>query len=90
MKEIIFTFNPKEEQFSYVKFASGIVHRASEFVSDMLLSSNGRNKVTNVDLKSILGVMSLHQGIGQEFKITIEGKDEDLAYMSLESYVKNI
>lgn len=90
MKEIVFTYNPKEKNSSYVKFASGIVHRAGEFSSNISLSSIGSNRIVNVDLKSILGVMSLHQGVGQNFKIIIEGEDEDLAYMSLNTYIKNI
>lgn len=90
MKTIEFTYNPKENNPSYAKFACGIVHRAGEFKADILLIFNGTNKVTNVDLKSILGVMSLHQGKGQTFKITIDGEDEEEAYMSLKAYIENL
>lgn len=88
MKELRFTYLPKEDNPTYVKFATGIVHRASEFRSDITLKSNGDNGETIVDLKSILGVISLHASVGKELLITISGADEEEAYMSLKAYLK--
>jgi phosphotransferase system HPr (HPr) family protein len=88
MKELKFIYQPKEEKPEYAKFACGIVHRAGEFMSDITLKSKGTNGDTIVDLKSILGVVSLHASLGKELTITIEGIDEDEAYMSLKAYVE--
>lgn len=86
MKQLNFYFFSKESKVNYTKFATGLVHRASEFSSDMTLINETSSRPFEVDLKSILGVMSLYNGIGQQFLITIEGKDEEEAYMSLKAY----
>ena len=49
--------------------ASMLVSVANKFESDVKLIHNEKN----VNLKSILGVMSLGIGIGEEFKISAEG-----------------
>lgn len=88
MKELKFIYEPNEEKPEYVKFASGIVHRASEFRSNITLKTQCVNGYDSVDLKSILGVMSLHSGKGKAMTIEINGIDEDEAYMSLKAYVE--
>ncbi len=90
MKELRFIYKSKEAKPEYAKFACGIVHRAGEFISDITLKSKSTNGETVVDLKSILGVISLHASEGKELSITITGKDEDEAYISLKAYVEKI
>lgn len=88
MKELKFIYHSKEEKPDYAKFACGVVHRAGEFMSDITLKSKGTNGETIVDLKSILGVVSLHASVGKELTIAINGSDEEEAYMSLKAYIE--
>ncbi|MGL4523200.1 MAG: phosphocarrier protein HPr [Bacilli bacterium] len=55
--------------------ATVLVNTASKFKSDINLEFNGRT----VNLKSIMGVMSLGIPQGSEVKITIAGEDQDAA-----------
>ncbi|MDF7627303.1 phosphocarrier protein HPr [Leuconostocaceae bacterium ESL0723] len=52
--------------------ATLLVQAASKFVSDVTLSYQGKE----VNLKSIMGVMSLGVGHGAEVTIKADGKDE--------------
>lgn len=52
--------------------ATLLVQAASKFSSSVTLSYQGKD----VNLKSIMGVMSLGVGQGAEVKITAEGEDE--------------
>lgn len=60
--------------------ASALVQAAGQFTSDVQLEYNGKS----VNLKSIMGIMSL--GIGQDADIIIraEGDDEQAALEKLE------
>ncbi|MCF3944206.1 phosphocarrier protein HPr [Oceanobacillus alkalisoli] len=60
--------------------ASALVQAAGQFTSDVQLEYNGKS----VNLKSIMGIMSL--GIGQDAEIIIraEGDDEQAALEKLE------
>jgi phosphocarrier protein HPr len=60
--------------------ATLLVQTASKFNSDIQLEY----KAKKVNLKSIMGVMSLGIGQGAEFKIIIEGNDEQDALQALE------
>ncbi len=55
--------------------ATALVHSVSAFESDVNLEYNGRT----VNLKSIMGVMSLGVPKGAEIKITAVGSDESEA-----------
>ncbi|MGL4819330.1 MAG: phosphocarrier protein HPr [Bacilli bacterium] len=55
--------------------ATVLVNTASKFKSDINLEFNGRT----VNLKSIMGVMSLGIPQGSEVKITVNGEDQDAA-----------
>lgn len=59
--------------------ATLLVQTASRFNSDINLEYNGKK----VNLKSIMGVMSLGIGQGAEIKISAEGSDADDALASL-------
>lgn len=60
--------------------ASALVQAAGQFTSDVQLEYNGKS----VNLKSIMGIMSL--GIGQDAEIIIraEGDDEQAALEKIE------
>ena len=60
--------------------ATLIVQTASKYESDINLEFRGRK----VNLKSIMGVMSLGIGKGAEITISAEGKDEQSALDSLQ------
>jgi len=82
MKKIEFTLNIPNES-NLVNLCTGMVHHASEFISEITLSVNNGHKI---DLKSILGVMSLCMSNGKDIVIEIEGGDEEGAYLCLEKY----
>ena len=86
MRKLEFTLNiPKE--MTLINLCTGFIHHASEFVSDITIQVNDSAKI---DLKSILGTTSLVYANGKTVTIEINGKDEDLAYMSLERYAERI
>ncbi|UII57202.1 phosphocarrier protein HPr [Cytobacillus spongiae] len=65
--------------------ATLLVQAASKFDSDIQLEYKDKK----VNLKSIMGVMSLGVGQGAEIKIIAEGSDEQAALDSLEETLKN-
>lgn len=80
-----------EKQFTVVadtgihaRPATLLVQTASRFDSDINLEYKGKT----VNLKSIMGVMSLGIGKGADIKITAEGGDADEALTSLEELMK--
>lgn len=78
-------FTVIDEAGIHARPASVLVSTANKFGSDINLVHDGKN----VNLKSILGVMSLGIGNGAEFKITAEGSDETDALAELEKTLKN-
>ena len=60
--------------------ATLLVQAASKFDSDINLEYKGKK----VNLKSIMGVMSLGIGQGADIKITAEGSDAETALKTLE------
>jgi phosphocarrier protein HPr len=60
--------------------ATLLVQVASRFNSDINLEAKGKK----INLKSIMGVMSLGIGKGEEIKISTEGKDEQEALNALQ------
>ncbi|MCR2822328.1 phosphocarrier protein HPr [Lederbergia panacisoli] len=60
--------------------ATIIVQAAGKFASEIKLEYNGKS----VNLKSIMGVMSLGIGQGAEIKISADGKDEQEALSTLQ------
>ena len=66
------------------RLAQLIVQKASEFESDMLLKYEGKE----VDLKSILGIMSLAVLEGAKIDIEAKGPDANEAIAALEAMVK--
>lgn len=65
--------------------ATGLVKVATKFSSDIFIEF----KEKKVNLKSILGVMSLGIPRGGSVSIFIEGVDEEDALESIESFLKS-
>lgn len=65
--------------------ATVAVNAASKFKSDVKLTYNGKS----VNMKSIMGVMSLGIPTLAEIIITCEGEDEDTAITAIEDILKN-
>lgn len=78
-------FTVTDEQGIHARPASLLVSTATKFKSDINLIYNEKN----VNLKSILGIMSLGIGLGGEFKISATGIDEQDALNELELALKN-
>ena len=65
--------------------ATLLVQAASKFNSDINLEYKGKS----VNLKSIMGVMSLGVGQGSDVVITAEGDDEEEAIQTIADTMKN-
>lgn len=65
--------------------ATLLVQQASKFNSDITLEYKGKS----VNLKSIMGVMSLGVGKGADVSITADGADEKEAIEGIEQTIKN-
>ena len=61
------------------------MQQASKFNSDITLEYKGKS----VNLKSIMGVMSLGVGKGAEVTITADGADEKDAIEGIDGTIKN-
>jgi phosphocarrier protein HPr len=72
-------FKVTAETGIHARPATLLVQTASRFNSDINLEYKGKK----VNLKSIMGVMSLGIGQGAEIKISAEGSDADDAIASL-------
>ena len=65
--------------------ATLLVQTASKFSSDINLEYQGKS----VNLKSIMGVMSLGAGQGSDVTISADGSDEKEAIEAIEETIKN-
>jgi len=84
--------NVKNKDVSAIGFATGLVYKASRYASDMRIKIHREdsNDSPEVDLKSILGLLSLSYRDIDSFVITIEGKDEALAREELKIVIKSL
>ncbi|MGT2741930.1 phosphocarrier protein HPr [Streptococcus plurextorum] len=73
-------FNIVAETGIHARPATLLVQTASKFASDITLEYKGKS----VNLKSIMGVMSLGVGQGAEVTISAEGADEAEALAAIE------
>lgn len=64
--------------------ATMLVQTASKYTSDIELEYKGKS----VNLKSIMGVMSLGVGQGADVTITVDGSDEEEAIAGIEETLK--
>lgn len=65
--------------------ATVAVNAASKFKSDVKVDFNGKS----VNMKSIMGVMSLGIPTQSEITITVEGEDEETAIQTIEEILKS-
>ncbi|OYW69359.1 MAG: phosphocarrier protein HPr [Aerococcus viridans] len=78
-------FNITAETGIHARPATLLVQAASKFNSDINLEYKGKS----VNLKSIMGVMSLGVGQGSDVVITAEGDDEEEAIQTIADTMKN-
>ncbi|MGI8353280.1 phosphocarrier protein HPr [Niallia circulans] len=78
------TFTVIDETGIHARPATLLVSTASKFKSDMQISFNGKS----VNLKSIMGVMSLGVPKGGEITISATGEDEVEAVDGVEAVLK--
>ncbi len=78
-------FNVTAETGIHARPATLLVQSASKFSSDINLIYKGKS----VNLKSIMGVMSLGVGQGSDVTITAEGADEEEAMEAITQTMKN-
>ena len=67
----------------HARAAAKLVHMASAFESEVVLSSDGQE----VDAKSILGVLLLAAAQGMTVRIRCDGVDEDEALRSIRELI---
>ncbi len=79
------TFTVTADTGIHARPATLLVQAASKFDSEVSLQFKDKK----VNLKSIMGVMSLGVGKGAEITIITEGSDEQDALNSLEETLKN-
>ncbi|MDO4670292.1 MAG: phosphocarrier protein HPr [Aerococcus sp.] len=78
-------FTVTAETGIHARPATLLVQTASKFESEIKLEYKGKS----VNLKSIMGVMSLGVGQGADVTITVEGDDEADAMAAIEETMKN-
>ncbi|SDH35002.1 phosphocarrier protein [Alteribacillus persepolensis] len=78
------TFTITNDTGIHARPATQLVNKAGQFSSDITLEHNGKS----VNLKSIMGVMSLGVGKGAEVTIKAEGPDEEEAMKAVDEVVK--
>lgn len=78
-------FTITDEAGLHARPATKIVNVASRFSSELTLEYKGRK----VNMKSIMGVMSLGIPQGAEITITASGDDEEEALNAIEEEIKN-
>lgn len=78
------TYTITAETGIHARPATQLVNKAGQFESEITLDYKGKS----VNLKSIMGVMSLGVGQGAEVTIKAEGPDEEEALSSLDEVMK--
>lgn len=78
------TFTITHEAGLHARPATALVNAVNSFTSDVNLEANGRT----VNLKSIMGVMSLGISKGVQVKVSAKGSDEEAALEAVERAIK--
>lgn len=78
------TFKVTADSGIHARPATALVNQAGQFSSDINLEYNGKT----VNLKSIMGVMSLGIPAGAEITVTAVGNDADEAVAGIENVMK--
>ncbi|MEW9667877.1 phosphocarrier protein HPr [Ammoniphilus sp. 3BR4] len=77
-------FQITSEAGLHARPATALVQTATKFSSDIKMEYNGKN----INLKSIMAVMSLGVQQGAEIKVTAEGSDETEALSAIGETLK--
>ncbi|MFC0271687.1 phosphocarrier protein HPr [Metabacillus herbersteinensis] len=78
------SFTITSEAGLHARPATSLVNAVNSFTSDVNLEANGRS----VNLKSIMGVMSLGISKGTSVKVSASGSDESEALAAVERVMK--
>jgi len=78
------TFKITHETGLHARPATSVVNKAGKFQSEVQLSYNGKT----INLKSIMGLMSLGISQGSEVVISAEGKDAEMAIEGLSKLIQ--
>lgn len=78
------TFTITADTGVHARPATLLVNKAGQFESEVEVAYNNKS----VNLKSIMGVMSLGIPKGAEVKVTVNGTDEEEAIKSVEEVIK--
>ncbi|MBD1381622.1 phosphocarrier protein HPr [Metabacillus arenae] len=78
------TFIITNDSGLHARPATALVNTVNSFIAEVNLEANGRT----VNLKSIMGVMSLGVSKGTTVKISAEGSDADEAIQAVERVMK--
>lgn len=80
------TFSITNETGLHARPATELVHEASKYQAEITLSYNGKS----VNLKSIMGVLSLGIQQGAEVTIQVKGVDEEEAMAGIKEVMKGL
>ncbi|WP_188454003.1 phosphocarrier protein HPr [Virgibacillus oceani] len=78
------TFTITADTGVHARPATLLVNKAGQFESEVEVAYNGKT----VNLKSIMGVMSLGVPKGAEIKVIAQGNDEEEALKGIEEVIK--
>ncbi|MDC3412381.1 phosphocarrier protein HPr [Aquibacillus sp. 3ASR75-286] len=78
------TFTITDDTGVHARPATLLVNKAGQFESEIELHYNGKT----VNLKSIMGVMSLGVPKGAEIKVSVTGNDEEQALDGIAEVIK--
>lgn len=80
MKE--FSYSIRDEMGIHARPAGMLVKEAKKYDSSITISRNGQS----ADLKKLFAIMQLAAKQGDKVRVTVEGKDEEIAAASLERF----
>ncbi|WP_312692128.1 HPr family phosphocarrier protein [Caproiciproducens sp.] len=80
MKE--FSYSIRDEMGIHARPAGMLVKEAKKYDSSIIISRNGQS----ADLKKLFAIMQLAAKQGDKVRVTVEGKDEEIAAASLERF----
>ena len=83
MKE--FSYTIRDEMGIHARPAGMLVKEAKKYDSSITISKNGQS----ADLKKLFAIMQLAAKQGDKVRVTVEGKDEDIAAASLERFFQD-
>ena len=79
---------PEGKKINNVKFATKLVSKACDYSNEEILIKTDDNNF--VDLKSIMGVLTLHYSTAKHIVINIKGTYEDECAEDLRKYIQQI